>query len=85
MYDGVANTDSEVVFLELALDHGRRSLANGSASLGSTPFASTRLVMKPGSGIARLLHHSESRRTRSSSSRSPYAHSFTDTPDLEVG
>jgi hypothetical protein len=40
MYDGVADADSEVVFLRLALDTGRRSLANGSASPESTPVAS---------------------------------------------
>lgn len=79
MYDGVANTDIEVVFLRLALDHGRRSLANGSsalsstpgASLGSTTFASTQSGMKSGLGIARLLHLSESPRARSSNWRSP--------------
>jgi hypothetical protein len=63
MYDGVADADSEVVFLGFALDTGRRSLANGSASLGSTPVASlgstpvapTRSVTKPGSGMPDLV------------------------------
>jgi hypothetical protein len=32
MYDRVADADSEVVFLGLALHPGRRSLANGLAS-----------------------------------------------------
>jgi hypothetical protein len=82
MYDGVANTDSEVVFLGLALHPGRRSLANGSASLGSTPVKSlgstpvtrTRSVTKPGSGIPGLLRLSESLCTRSSNWRSPLRH-----------
>jgi hypothetical protein len=71
MYGGVADLDSEVVFLKLAPDGGRRSLASESTSLGSTTFASTQSVMKSGLGIARLLHLSESRRTRSSHRRSP--------------
>ena len=78
MYENVADTDSEVVLQGVALDGGRRSLANGSVSLGSTPsappasttFASTRSVMKPGLGVARLLALSESQRTRSSHRRS---------------
>jgi hypothetical protein len=61
------------VFLDLASDGGRRSLANESASLGSTSgaslasttFESTRSVSKSGLGIARLLHLSESSRTHS--------------------
>jgi hypothetical protein len=72
MYGGIAGIDSEVVFLGLAPNGGRRSLANGSASLGSTPgaslgsttFVSTRSVMKPGLGIAELLYLSESPHTR---------------------
>jgi hypothetical protein len=79
MYDGVANTDSEVVFLGLAPDGVRRSLASESVSLGSTPgaslgsttVASTRSVTKPGLGIGRLLHLSETPRTRSSHCPSP--------------
>jgi len=79
MYGDLGGTDSEVVFLGLAPDGGRRSLANGSASLDSTPgaslgsttFASTRSVLKPGLGIARLLHLSESPRTDSSHCPSP--------------
>jgi hypothetical protein len=79
MYESVADTDSEVVLRGLALDGGRRSTANGSASLGSTAgvslgstaFVSTRSVMKPGLGIARLLALLESQRTRSSHWRSP--------------
>jgi hypothetical protein len=79
MYGGVAGIDSEVVFLGLAPDGGRRSLASESVSLGSTPgaslgsttFASTRSVMKPGLGIAELLYLSESPHTRSSHCPSP--------------
>jgi hypothetical protein len=79
MYWGVADTDSEVVFLGLAADSVRRSLASESASLGSTlgaslgstTFASTRSMSKPGLGIARLLHLSESPRTHSLHCPSP--------------
>jgi hypothetical protein len=79
MYWGVAHTDSELVFLELASDGGRRSLANESASLGSTSgaslasttFESPRSVSKPGLGIARLLHLSESPRAHSLHCPSP--------------
>jgi hypothetical protein len=79
MYGGVADTDSEVVFLELAPDGGRRSLANESVSLDSNPgaslvstmFASTQSVMKSGLGIAWLLHLSESPRTHSSHCPAP--------------
>jgi hypothetical protein len=79
MYGGVADIDSEVVFLGLAPDGGRRSLASESSSLGSTPgaslgsttFASTRSMMKSGLRIGRLLHLSETPRTRSSHSPSP--------------
>jgi hypothetical protein len=82
MYDRVADADSEVVFLGLAIDTGRRSLANGSASLGSTPVASLGStpvtpawsVMKPGSGMSGLLRLSESLCTRSSNWRSPLRH-----------
>jgi hypothetical protein len=74
MYGGVADTDSKVVFLGLAPDGGRRSLASESTSVGSTPgaslgsttFASTRSMMKSGLRIGRLLHLSETPRTRSS-------------------
>jgi hypothetical protein len=74
MYGGVADTDSEVVFLGLAPDGGRRSLASESVSVswtpdashGSTTFASTRSMMKSGLRIGRLLHLSETPRTRSS-------------------
>jgi hypothetical protein len=79
MYGGVADTDSEVVFLGLAPDGGRRSLASESASLGSTPgaslgsttFASTQSVMKSGLGTVWLLHLSESPRIRLSCCPSP--------------
>jgi hypothetical protein len=79
MYWGVADTDSDVVLLELASDGGRRSLADESASLGSTSgaslasttFESTRSVSKPGLGIAPLLHLSESSRTHSLQCPSP--------------
>ena len=82
MYDRVADADSEVVFLELAPDTGRRSPANGSASpeptpvvsVGSTPVTPTRSVTKPGSGMSRLLRLSESLCTRSSNWRSPLRH-----------
>jgi hypothetical protein len=82
MYDRVADADSEVVFLGLALHPGSRSLANGSSSLGSTPVASlgsrpvtsTRSVMKPGFGMSGLLRFSESLCTRSSNWRSPLRH-----------
>ena len=79
MYWGVADTDSDVVFLELASDGGRRSLASESTSLGSTPcaslgsttFASTQSVMKSRLGIAWLLHLSESPHIRLSHCPSP--------------
>ena len=79
MYDRVADADSELVVLGLALHTGRRSLANGSASLGSTPVASpdstpvtsTRSVMKTGFGMSGLPCFSESLCTRSSNGRSP--------------
>jgi hypothetical protein len=85
MYDGVADADSEVVFLRLAPDTGRRSLANGSASpestpvasLGSTPVTPTRSVrpvMNPGFEISGLPRFSESLCTRSSNWRSPLRH-----------
>jgi hypothetical protein len=82
MYDRVADADSEVVFLGLALHPGRRSLANESASLGSTPVKSlgstpvtpTRSVTRPGSGMSRLLRLSESLCTCSSNWRSPVRH-----------
>jgi hypothetical protein len=82
MYDRIAGADSEVVFLGLAPDTGRRSLANGSASLGSTlvkslgstPVTPTRSVTKPGSGMSRLLRLSESLCTRASNWRSPLRH-----------
>src|ERR1700752_4795756 len=62
MYDSIANADSELVLVGLALDTGRRSLGNGSASLGSTPVASlgstpvtpARSVMKPGFGMLKF-------------------------------
>jgi hypothetical protein len=77
MYGGVADLDSEVVFLGLAPDNGRRSLASEStspsstpgASLGSTTFASAQAVMMSGFGIARLLHPSEFPHTRLSHCR----------------
>lgn len=82
MYDRVADADSEVVFLELALHTGRRSLANGSASLGSTPVKSlgstpvtpARSVMKPGFGMLKLPRFCESLCTCSSNGRSPLRH-----------
>lgn len=74
MYGRVANTDSEVVFLGFALDHRRRSLANGLTSVSSTFVASpssttvqsARSVTGPVLRIASLLPHSESGRTYSS-------------------
>jgi hypothetical protein len=83
MYGGVADTDSEVVLLGLAPDGGRRSLASESTSVGSTPgaslgsttFASTRSMMKSGLRIGRLLHLSETPRTRSSHCPCPLRHS----------
>src|ERR1700682_3566749 len=82
MYDGVAESHSEVVLFGLARYPRRRSLANGSAALGSTPVASlgstpltsTRSVMKPGVGMSGLLRFSESLCTRSSNWRSPLRH-----------
>jgi hypothetical protein len=82
MYDRVADADSKMVFLGFALDTGRRSLANGSASLGSTPVASlgstpvvpTRSVTKPGSGMLKLPRFCESLCTCSSNGRSPLRH-----------
>jgi len=82
MYEPVANTDSEVVFLGLALDHGRRSLANGTAALrstlvaspGSTTVAVTPSVMKSGFGMSELLRFSESLCTPSSNWRTPLRH-----------
>jgi len=79
MYGGIADLDSEVVFLGLAPDAARRSLPSESASVGSTPgaslgsttFASTRSMMKSGLRIGRLLHLSETPRTRSSHCPSP--------------
>lgn len=71
-----------MVFLGLAVDHGRRSLANGSLSLrstlvaspGSTTVATTPSVMRPGFGMSGLLRYSESLCTRSSNWRSPLRH-----------
>jgi hypothetical protein len=82
MYDCVADADSDVMFFGLALDTGRRSLANGSASfdstqvesLGSTPVTPTRSVINPGVGISGLLRFSESLCARSSNSRPPFRH-----------
>jgi len=86
MYGGITCTDSEVVFLELAPDGGRRSLANGSVSVGSTPgvsvgsatFVSTRSVTKSRLGVARLLHFSESPSTDSSHRLPPFRQSALD-------
>lgn len=86
MYGDIARTDSEVVFLRLAPDDGRRSLANGSVSLGSTPgpslgsatVVSTRSEMNPRSGIERLLESSESPNTESPHRRSPFHRSALD-------
>jgi hypothetical protein len=79
MYGRVAEFHSELVSFGLALYPGRGSLANESASRGSTPVAplgstpgtSTRSGMKWRVGIAGLLRFSESLCTRSSNWRSP--------------
>lgn len=86
MYGGIAYTDSEVVFLRLAPDGGRRSLANGSVPLGSTPgpslgsatFVSTRAVLKPRLGSARLFHFPESPSADPSHRPSPLRQSAPD-------
>jgi hypothetical protein len=74
MYYRVADPDSYGVLNELAPDVARRSLESEAAlpvssvcaSGVSVTSASTRSAKELGLGIARLLHHSESPRTRSS-------------------
>ena len=69
MYDRLVS-DSEVVYFGLAGDPGRRSLANGSSSAGSTAtVVSSRLLTKPGFATSELLHFSEARCSRSPNER----------------
>ena len=72
MYDRLPVPDSEVVYFGFARDPGRRLLANGSSSAGSTAtVVSSRSLTKPGFATSELLHFSEARCSRSPNERSP--------------